>query len=40
MLLLGFVYQYKCDGCNATYYGKNKRYFKVRENDFLKFVNI
>ena len=30
MLLLGIVYQYKCDDCNATYYGKTKRHFKVR----------
>ena len=30
MLLLGLVYQYTCGGCNATPYGKNKRYFKVR----------
>ena len=30
MLLSGIVYQYKCGGCNATYYGKTKRHFKVR----------
>ena len=30
MLLSGFVYQYKCGGCNATYYRKTKRHFKVR----------
>ena len=24
------VYQDKCGGCNATYYGKTKHYFKVR----------
>ena len=30
MLLLGLVYQYKCGGCNATYYGKTKRHFRVR----------
>ena len=29
MLLSGLVYQYKCGGCNATYYGKTKHYFKV-----------
>ena len=28
MLLSGLVYQYKCGGCNATYYGKTKRHFK------------
>ena len=30
MLFSGLVYQCKCDGCNATYYGKTKRRFKVR----------
>ena len=30
MLLSGLVYQYKCGGCNATYYGKTKRHFKVQ----------
>ena len=29
MLLSGLVYQYKCGGCNATYYGKTKRHFKA-----------
>ena len=30
MLFLGLVYKYKCGGCNAIYYGKTKRHFKVR----------
>ena len=30
LLLSGLAYQYKCGGCNATYYGKTKRHFKVR----------
>ena len=30
MLLSGLVYQYKYGHCNATYYGKTKRYFKIR----------
>ena len=30
MLLSGLVYKYKCGGCNATYYGKTKRHFKVQ----------
>ena len=30
MLLSGLVHKYKCGGCNATYYGKTKRHFKVR----------
>ena len=29
MLLSGLVYQYKSGGCNATYYRKTKRHFKV-----------
>ena len=24
------VYKFKCDGCNATYYGRTKHHFKVR----------
>ena len=30
MLLWGLVYKHKYGGCNATYYGKTKRRFKVR----------
>ena len=30
MLLPGLVYEYERGGCNATYYGKTKRHFKVR----------
>ena len=26
----GIVYKFKCGGCNATYYGKTKRHFKVK----------
>ena len=26
----GIVHKFKCGGCNATYYGKTKRNFKVR----------
>ena len=29
-LRFGIVYKFKCRGCNATYYGKTKRQFKVR----------
>ena len=29
-LHLGIVYKFKCDACNATYYGKTKLHFKVR----------
>ena len=29
MLLSGLLYQYKCGGCNVTYYGKTKHHFKV-----------
>ena len=30
VLLSGPVYQCKCGGCNATYYGKTKGHFRVR----------
>ena len=30
ILLSGLVYKYKCGACNATYYGKTIRYFKIR----------
>ena len=30
MLLSGLVYQYKCGGSNAIYYGKTKSHFKVQ----------
>ena len=26
----GIVYKFKCGSCNATYYGKTKRHFKIR----------
>ena len=35
MLLSVLVYQYKCGGCNAIYYGKTKRHFKVRICELL-----
>ena len=35
MLLSGLVYQYKCGCCNATYYGKTKRHFKVWICEYL-----
>ena len=30
ILLSGLIYKYKCGACNATYYDKTKRHFKVR----------
>ena len=30
VLCSGIVYKFQCDSCNATYYGKTKRHFKVR----------
>ena len=36
MLLLGLVYKYKCGGCNAIYYGKTKRHFKVLICEYLE----
>ena len=34
-LRFGIVYKFKCGGCNATYYGKTKRHFKVRMCEHL-----
>ena len=31
----GIIYEFKCGGCNATYYGKTKRHFKVRMREHL-----
>ena len=30
-----FVYKFRCGGCNITYYGKIKRYFKARMCEYL-----
>ena len=30
ILLSALAYQYKCGGCNATFYGKTKHHFEVR----------
>jgi len=35
LLQSGLVYRFKCSGCNATYYGKTKRHFKVRMCEHL-----
>ena len=40
MLLSGLVYKYKCDDCNATYYGKTKRHFKVRICEHLGILRL
>ena len=40
MLPSGLVYQYKCGGCNATYYGKIKRHFKVRICEHLSISHL
>ena len=40
MLLSGLVYQYKCGGYNATYYGKTKRHFKVRICEHLNISHL
>ena len=34
-LCSGIVYKFKCGGCNATYYSKTKRHFKVRMCEHL-----
>ena len=31
----GIVSKFQCGGCNATYYSKTKRHFKVRMNEHL-----
>ena len=40
MLLSGLVYQYKCGGGNATYYGKTKSHFKVQFCEHLGISNL
>ena len=40
MLPSGLVYQYKCGGCNATYYGKTKHHFKVRICEHLSISHL
>ena len=35
MLLSGLAHKYKCGDCNAFYYGKTKRHFKVRIREHL-----
>ena len=34
-LCSGIVYKFQCGSCNATYYGKTKRHFKVRMCEHL-----
>ena len=36
----GLVYKYKCGGCDATYYGKIKRHFKIRICEHLGISHI
>ena len=35
VLRSGIVYKFQCGSCNATYYGKTKRHFKVRMCEHL-----
>ena len=35
-LLSGIVYKFQCGSCNATYYDKTKRHFKVRMCEHLR----
>ena len=39
-LLSGLVYNCKCGGCNATYYGKTKRHLKVRICEHLDISHL
>ena len=34
------VYKFQCCGCNATYYGKTKRHFKVRMCEHLRISTL
>ena len=34
-LCSGIVYKYQCSDCNATYYGKTKRHFKVTICEYM-----
>ena len=34
-LCSGIVYKYQCSDCNATYYGKTKRHFKVPMCEYM-----
>ena len=36
----GSAYNFKSSGCNATYYGKTKRHFKVRMCEHLGFSTL
>ena len=40
MLLSRLVCKCKCVGCNATYYGKTKRYFKNRISEHLGILHL
>ena len=40
MLLSGLVYEYKCGGCNATYYDKTRRYFIVQIDEHLGTLHL
>ena len=40
MLLSGLANQYKRGGCNATYYGKTKRHFKLRICEHLDILHL
>ena len=40
ILLSGLTYKYKCYRCNATYYGKTKRHFKVQIGDHLDISHL
>ena len=40
MLLSRLISYYKCGGCNATYYGKTKRHFKIRICEHLDISHL
>ena len=39
-LCSGIVYSFKCDSCNAIYYGKTKRHFYVRAAEHMGILHL
>ena len=39
-LCSGIVYSFKCNSCNAIYYGKRRRYFYVRAAEHMEISHL
>ena len=39
-LCCGIVYRFKCNSCNATYYGKTKRHFYIRAAGHMRISHL